>query len=224
MLSLSENLNKSWEFFVKLFDDIGKTILLIVLEIIPIVNFIVLGYGYEIIRLGDSIEEPPALENLGDLFIKGFKVFIVIFLYFIIPIAVFFVIIGPFIIGNIFYLYASGGISLLFYSGIFWTAYFAAFIVGLGVAVIALMGVIHAIKTDNLGKAFAFSEILELIRRVGWDLYLPWVLVMYIAMYVIASIQQWIIQAILSALFVVFFSRSAHYIYPTEEAIEEAVE
>jgi len=39
---------------------------------------------------------------------------------------------------------------------------------------------------------------------------------MYVACYIIFSLQNWVIQAILSALFTVFFARSAHYIYPAE--------
>ncbi len=224
MYSLSENLNKSWAFFVRLFDDISKTIILIIFQIIPVVNFIVLGYGYEIIRQGDTIEEPPPLDNLGDLFFKGLKVFIVALIYFIIPVIVVILILGTTIFNIVFYQYVRWGVPLFWVPGVLLTAYAAVFLIGLAVSIIAIMGIIHFIKTGDMGKAFAFNEIMDLIKKVGWDTYLPWVLLMYIACYVIFSLQNWVIQAILSALFTVFFARSAHYIYPAEVATPEELE
>lgn len=224
MLSLSENLESSWKFLVRLFDDLGRTILLIVLQIIPIVNFIVLGYGYEIIRLGDTVDEPPPLENLGDLFLKGLKIFIISLVYFIVPLVIIVIILGPFLFFSQFYIsYATSGLPLLLYSGIFFIAYAVSFLVGLGISIFAFMGIIHAVKCDELGKAFAFGEVLDLIKRVGWETCIPWALIMYLAISLILGISNWIIQSVLLALFIVFFARSAHYIYPSikeEEQVE----
>jgi len=218
MYTLNENLNNSWRFLIKLFDDIGKTILLIIFQLIPIINFIVLGYSYEIIEEGDIIEEPPPLQNLGDLFVKGLKIFIIFLLYFIIPILFWIIltllILSPLILTRIFSLYISGTLPLIIYPTLLFLAYAGSFILGLGVSIFAFMGVIHSIKAGELRKAFAFGEILELIKRVGWDAYLPWVFIMYLIGYVIFSLNNWIIQSILMTLFLVFFGRSAHYIYP----------
>ena len=49
-LNLSENLGNSFEFAKKMFSDIGRLIILIVLDIIPIVNWIVIGYAARVLR------------------------------------------------------------------------------------------------------------------------------------------------------------------------------
>jgi hypothetical protein len=73
-LNLSDNLNKAASFTGKVFSDIGNLILLIVLNIIPIVNLIVLGYMAKIIR--ESPDEPPKLSDYGKLFVDGLLVLI----------------------------------------------------------------------------------------------------------------------------------------------------
>lgn len=52
----------------------GKWLLLFIISIIPIVNFILLGYVMEIYR---GARTAPELEEYGRLFVDGFKLFIV---------------------------------------------------------------------------------------------------------------------------------------------------
>jgi len=57
-----------------MFTDIGRLILLIVLNIVPIVNFIVVGYAVKVVRETPSSNEPPALRGYVEMWIQGLKV------------------------------------------------------------------------------------------------------------------------------------------------------
>ena len=59
-LNLTENLGKSFDYAKKMFTDIGRLIVLIVLDVIPIVNWIVIGYGARVLR-----------ESLAQVFLRS---------------------------------------------------------------------------------------------------------------------------------------------------------
>ncbi|MEM3372542.1 MAG: DUF4013 domain-containing protein, partial [Candidatus Korarchaeum sp.] len=82
-MELSENLNRAASFTGKLFSDIGNLILLIVINLIPLVNFIFTGYMAKIIR--ESPEDPPKLSDYGKLFVDGLLIFIAALIYALIP-------------------------------------------------------------------------------------------------------------------------------------------
>ncbi|MBN2225350.1 MAG: DUF4013 domain-containing protein [Deltaproteobacteria bacterium] len=67
-----------------------KMIIGIALSILPIVNFFCAGYAYRIFKAG-LVREPlemPQWDDWGDLFIQGLIIFVLRFLYFLIPLAV----------------------------------------------------------------------------------------------------------------------------------------
>ncbi|MEM1518508.1 MAG: hypothetical protein QW789_05260, partial [Nitrososphaerota archaeon] len=66
-MRLEENLRESFDYTSKLFKDIGRLAILIVLNIIPIVNFIVSGYFAKVIRESPKSNAPPPLEKYGEL-------------------------------------------------------------------------------------------------------------------------------------------------------------
>ena len=64
-LNLSGNLSNSFDYAKKLFSDFGRLIILIVLNVIPLVNWIVIGYAARVLRESPSSEVPPKLERYG---------------------------------------------------------------------------------------------------------------------------------------------------------------
>jgi len=62
-MKLEDNLKDSYNYATKLFKDVGRLIILIILNIIPIVNFIVSGYFARVIRESPRSDAPPPLEK-----------------------------------------------------------------------------------------------------------------------------------------------------------------
>ena len=80
-IGIGENLTGSFGYAKdKLMGSIGNWILLIILTIIPIVNFIAMGTYLKVYR-----GEDPKVENIGKSFVEGLLVLIIAFLYMLIP-------------------------------------------------------------------------------------------------------------------------------------------
>ena len=219
-MTLSENLEESFHFTVKLLDDVGNLIILIILGLIPIVDFIVVGYGAHIVREGKNLDKPPKLDNYGELFVEGLKIVIVGVIYALVPA----------IIGSIIGLMIAKPIPPYPSEILGWSPWVLISIyllpvlavttlIGIVFAIFGVMGVLHMIKTNDFAKAFAFGEIMQLIERIGWGEYLIWLIVMYI----IGSIVGWlsssvfIVGIVLGVFYIVFASRSSSHIYPSED-------
>lgn len=197
-MKLEEIFSDSFEMAKKLVDDFGRFLLLIVFGMIPILDFIVIGYGYKIIRSGKN--ELPELNNYFDLFISGLKIVVVTIIYFIIPISIIFATLGlglSFILAPIMFI----AISLLFL-----------------MAIVAAIGIVHMIVNENFTKAFALGEIMEIISRIGWSKYILWLLVIFAISLFLSAIQSipyigWLIVGILSPFYTVFIARASYLIY-----------
>jgi len=197
-MKLEEIFSDSFEMAKKLVDDFGRFLLLIVFGMIPILDFIVIGYGYKIIRSGKN--ELPELNNYFDLFISGLKIVVVAIIYFIIPISIIFTTSGlglSFILAPIMFI----AISLLFL-----------------MAIVAAIGIVHMIVNENFTKAFALGEIMEIISRIGWSKYILWLLVIFAISLFLSAIQSipyigWLIVGILSPFYTVFIARASYLIY-----------
>jgi len=213
-MNLSENLNNSFNFAKKLLSDGGRVIILIVLDLIPIVNLIVLGYAARVLREAPTSEAPPKLENYGSLFVDGAKVSIASLVYMIVPLTLiltgaFSMVAGVFggestglVLGSFGVVFLLGGLALAF-----------VFLIFLGV------GMAHMVKTGKFGKAFAFGEILRIIRGIGWAKYLGWAVVTAIIAFVIGGLTSsvpyvgWLLSAIISPFLSVFIFRSVGDLY-----------
>ena len=111
LMKLEEIFSDSFDLAKKLTEDFGRLVILIALSIIPILNFIVVGYGYRIVQIGRK--ELPGLNNYLDLFINGLKIVVVVLIYFVTPVLIIVVSVGfkfSFIVIPIMFL----SISLLF--------------------------------------------------------------------------------------------------------------
>ena len=204
-LNLSDNLNKAASFTGKVFSDIGNLILLIVLNIIPIVNLIVLGYMAKIIR--ESPDEPPKLSDYGKLFVDGLLVLIAGLIYAIVPLIV---IIAGFLMTG----FSIGGFGM--------ASPFARLAVG-GLVIVALvllfifmlfgvMAIGNMIRSGmNFSKIFAFSENWGLIQKIGLGNYLIWYIVIFIVAVIleaIGSVIPWVGGGIVGVFLYLFAGKS----------------
>lgn len=155
--------------------------------IIPI--FLVMGYGFRALKASIAgADDLPEFDEWGEMFIDGLKVFVVQFVYFLIPALI--IIIGSW--ASIFALAsASTGtftdptafIGII--SGTVIIGGIVAIILGL-IATIALANM--AYNDSELGAAFRFSEIMEIISQIGWVDYIIWYVVIIIISMIIGFI------------------------------------
>jgi predicted RNA-binding Zn-ribbon protein involved in translation (DUF1610 family) len=214
-MDLGENLSNSFEYVKKLFSDVGRLVILIILDIVPIVNWIVVGYAARVLKESPGPDSPPKLENYGELLVTGAKVFFASLIYMIIPIVLVLMGVGFSVLGGgAFSAQASG--MLLGGTGILIA------LVGVILAILLLIvlgvGMAHMVKTGKFSKAFAFSEIFSIIRGIGWVKYLGWIVVVIIVAAVVGAIGSiplvgWLISLVISPILCVFIFRSMGLLY-----------
>lgn len=226
LMEIGDNFSNSFDYAKKLFSDGGRLLILIILDIIPIVDWIVVGYASRVLKEAPGGKVLPKLEDYGDLFIEGAKVFFVSLIYMIVPLLLIGVGIasflsGMFMGGSMFSGTAgpaeAGGMFVLGGTGI------ALLVVGVILAFLALIvlgaAIAHMIKKGRFSKAFAFGEILGVIRGIGWGKYLAWVILVAIiaalvsALTTVIPLVGWLIGAIISPAVAVFFFRSLGILY-----------
>ncbi|MCX8205260.1 MAG: DUF4013 domain-containing protein [Candidatus Nezhaarchaeota archaeon] len=192
----------------RLVENLGRYAILVVLNIIPIVNFIVAGYGWRVIEETPKSDAPPQLEGFLGLWVKGLKMVVVAVIYMLIPMVLL-------------------GLGLMFMEG-FPPPPFRPFVswglVGLGIVlaflffIVLSMGIAHMVKTGKLSNAFSIGRVLELIGKVGWGKYLACLVVIFalnaIAMGLgLIPYIGWIITILVSPLLLVFTTRAIAQLY-----------
>jgi hypothetical protein len=193
---LEENLSDSYKYTVKLFRDIVRLVILIILNIIPIVNFIVSGYFARVVKESPRADAPPPLEKYGELWVSGAKIFIVTLVYMIIPIGLISVGLASSILGAFSPLRGLGVVGIV--------VAVIGIILAFLVSIVTLMGIAHMSKTGKLGDAFDFSR--------------AWLIVIFVIGLVLSGISLiplvgWILALIISPVFLVFVGRSASIVY-----------
>jgi hypothetical protein len=224
-LDLADNLSNSFEYAKKLFGDFGRLLILIVLDLIPIVNWTVVGYAARVLKESPGTDAPPKLEDYGKLFVEGAKIFFASLIYMIIPLIVIVAGVGSFVAGMVVGAgsdfmargFTPGPMGLLSGTGL------VLVLIGALVAFVMLIllaaGIAHMIKTDKFSKAFAFGEILGIIRRIGWGKYLAWVILLAIIAAIVGAITGgipyvgWLVSVIIGPGLIVFFFRSLGLLY-----------
>lgn len=217
-MDISQIIGDSFEYAKKLFSDLGRLIILVVLNIIPIVNLIVVGYQTRVIKETPASREPPPLRDYGDLFIQGLKVTIAVFLYMLVPMVL--ISLGAFgffmpMMKIPSFLPAVMGIGLLA----------VGTLLAFCIAIIAAMAIVHMLKNNSFGKAFAVGEILQIIGKIGWGKYIIWLIIMFVISLVVGALGSipligWLLSLIISPVLGVFTMRSAALIY--SEAVPSA--
>ena len=215
-MDLGGIIENSLEYAKKLFSDIGRLIILIVLDIIPIVNLIVGGYFAKVVRESPSSNEVPKVEGYGQMFVQGLKLAVVGILYMIIPMIL---ILSGVAFAAMPWMMSDG------YGYGFWSMgplgiglAIVGVVVAFLIAIAAAIGIVHMIKQNSFGKAFAFREIVKIIGRIGWEKYLAWIIVVFGLALIVGGIAAipyvgWIISLIISPIFGVFVARSAALVY-----------
>lgn len=221
-MNLSGNLSDSFDYAKKMFSDLGRLIILIVLDIIPIVNWIVIGYAARVLKESPSSATPPKLERYGEMFVDGAKVFFASLIYMLIPTILITLGIGSFIASMIMQGQMVTPAAIMFTHAIMFTqlvlvlvgivlAFFFLLILGVGMA--------HMIKTGKFGKAFAFGEVFTIIRGIGWGKYIGWAVLVVIIAFVVGGLAGavpvvgWIISLVISPILSVFIFRSLGLLY-----------
>ncbi len=226
-MDLGENLSNSFEYAKKLLaGPASRLIILIILGVVPLINWIVMGYAASVLRESPSTDAPPKLEKYGDMFVDGAKIFFASLIYMLIPL----ILIGAGIASFVVPFVMRGGLDLdissgfvpgemLLFGGAALVLVLVGVVVGFFMLIVLAAGVAHMIKTGKFGKAFAFGEIFDVIRRVGWGKYLVWVILVAVIAVVIGGIARaipyiaWLVQAIISPVLGVFFFRSLGLLY-----------
>ena len=212
-MDISQIVGNSFEYAKKLFSDLGRLAILIVLDIIPIVNLIVLGYMTRVAKETPMSADPPPLRDYGDMFIQGLKVAVAVFLYMLVPIIIILMGAGAFIFGAIgmqefFPAWGAIGVGILV----------VGIILAFAIAIIMAMALVHMVKNNSFGKAFAVGEVLGIIGRIGWGKYIVWLIIMFVIALIVGAIGSipavgWIISLVIAPVFGVFVWRSAALIY-----------
>lgn len=215
-MNLTENLTNSFEYVKKLFSDGGRLIILIVLDIIPIVNWIVIGYAARVLRDSPQTGTPPKLEKYGELFVDGAKIFFASLIYMLIPTIL--LVVGG---GSLFASQLSLQGNFVAPSVVFGGAGLVV-LVGIILAIILLimlgMGMAHMVKTGKFGKAFAFGEVFSIIGAVGWGKYLVWIIILIIISVLVGAVAiiplvGLVISLVISPILSVFIFRSLGLLY-----------
>jgi hypothetical protein len=220
-LKLDVNLTDSIDYTKMLFADLGRLLILVILDIIPIVNFVVLGYLGNVMKETRDSEQLPPLDNYFELWIQGLKIFVASIVFMIIPL----ILAIPFI-----FLVALSWISIPFLATVGWILAIPLMIVGVllafFLAIILVMAIVNMLKKDSFSKAFAFGEIFDVIGKVGWGTYILWLLIIFICSIIVAGIGGipligWILSLLIAPIFGVFVAYSASLVYSEATATEE---
>ena len=220
-MKLDENLSKAINYTTMLFSDLGRLLILIILDIIPIVNFVVVGYIGNVIKQPKDSNELPPLENYFDLWVQGLKIIVASFIFMIIPM----LLIVPFAL-----LIALSWLSFSFLTSIGWFLAFLLMLVGVllafFLAILLSMAIVNMLRKDSFGEAFAFGEIFNIIGKVGWGTYILWLIVIFVCSAIVAGISGipvvgWLFSLIIAPVFGVFVGRSASLVYMEATEPEE---
>jgi len=170
--------------------DWKKVIILGVLMIASVVIlpiFLVMGYGFRALKASIAgFDELPEFDEWGEMFVDGLKVFVVQIAYMIVPLIIIFA--GTF--GSLTMVSPDTGVitNPTAFTGLGGT-------VIIGVILAIILGLIEAIaiahmayNDSELGAAFRFGEILDVISQIGWIDYIIWYIVIGLIAAVIAFI------------------------------------
>ena len=215
-MNITENFSNSFNYTKQLLRDGGRIIILIVLDIIPIANWIVLGYAARVLQEAPASDSPPKLENYGSLFVEGAKVFFASFIYMLLPIIL--IVAGAAsLIAGFFSIQTAGPSLMLGGAGILFVL--AGIVLGFFLLILLGVGIAHMVKTRRFSKAFAFGEIIKIISGIGKIKYLGWLIFTALIAVIISAITGripylgWLLSAVISPFLTVFIFRSLGDIY-----------
>ena len=220
-MKLNVNITDSIDYAKLLFADFGKLLLLIILDIIPIVNFVIVGYLGNVLKEPKDSKQLPILENYFDLWIQGLEIVVVSIIFMIIPI----ILAAPFI-----FLLVISWLYIPFLLSIGWILALLLLLVGIllafFLAILLSIAIVNMIKKGSFSAAFAFGEIMTIIQRIGWASYLVWLVVIFVCSIIVGAIGSipvigWLLSLAIAPIFGVFLARSVSLIYLEGTTAEE---
>lgn len=178
-MDIIENITESIKYPLA---DWVKIVILTVISIVPIVNFMSMGYYLRIIKSAlAGVDEVPDFDNLGELFIDGIKVIIVEIIYMIIPIIIFAVAVLPLLLAG-----DPSSIMSGLMSGLTIVLMIIGVIVTIIVSLLLLPALVNmALYDGSMGAAFRFGEIMEKIAAIGWGSYILWIIAIIITAFIL---------------------------------------
>ena len=164
-MNIIKNISDSLQYPIK---NWVKMIILGIILIIPIVNFIGMGYYLRIIKSNlTGLDELPDFRSVAELFIDGIKILIVAIIYAIIPL-IFYTLTFAFP-GPVFLIIAA--ISTII------------------ISIFAYIGLANmAYHNSEIGAALRYREIVGRITAIGWGKYMLWWLVLTLIITITGSI------------------------------------
>ena len=201
---------KDWQFAIKkggeLKMDIGEIVgdavrfpsqnwkKVIILGLLYILTIIIIGIllwpGYLLRVLKATLagsDELPEFDDWGEMVVDSLKLIVVSIVYFIIPAAI--ALVGVYASMGTMIAMSNGLVSPLAYIGLFSAIVIIAGIIGLIIGLFYYMALVNLAYNDSeLGAAFRFSEIMDMINAIGWVDYIIWYIVMIVIGVVIGII------------------------------------
>ncbi|MBR0271553.1 MAG: DUF4013 domain-containing protein [Methanobrevibacter sp.] len=174
---------------------------LIILGVISIFSFLLLpaflitGYNYRVINTAvhgiiNGRDPMPEFDGIIDMFIDGVKIVVVQIVYLLVPVVIFliFALVASQLIGV-----ASTAIMLI--------GSLIAFVALVISCLMSQMGICHMAYNDGaLSKAFAISEIKEVIDEIGWFE----CIITYVGLIIITVVLSLVVTTIIGLIFTVF--------------------
>lgn len=167
----------------------------IILGVFFILNIIIIGIlfypGYLLRVLKATLagsDELPEFDDWGDMVVDSLKLIVISFIYFIIPAAIAFIGIWA-SIGSMIAMSNAGIVSPFAFFGLLGGIIIIALIIWIIILLFYLMAIVNFAYNDSeIGAAFRFSEIMDLINAIGWADYIIWYIVMIVIGFVIGII------------------------------------
>jgi len=143
--------------------------------IIPI--FLATGYGFRALKASIAgFDELPEFDEWGEMFVDGLKVFVVQIVYMIVPMII--IIAGVF--GSLSMVSPDTGMitNPTAFTGLLGGTVIIGVILAIILGLIETIAIAHMAYNDSeLGAAFRFGEILDVISQIGWVDYIIWYIV-----------------------------------------------
>jgi hypothetical protein len=142
-----------------LFNDLKRLITLMILAVIPVINFAFLGYLGNIMKQPKDSKQLPKIGDYPELWIQGLKMGIVSIVYMIVPLCI--IMMGYDIFGIFSFINIRGSAATV--------VMLVGALIMLGVSIILAMALVKLVKHgNNINEAFVFGELMERVKKVGW--------------------------------------------------------
>jgi hypothetical protein len=215
--------------------DLKKVIILGIITILStliIPGFFLLGYVYKIVKSSmEDSEELPKFNEWIDMFVNGLKVFVVLFLYSLVPTIL--ILLGTWT--ALLPLLSEPGKGSLIDPSISMGLVGGIAVIGMGIQIVVSfiipIALANMIYHEKLGAAFHFREIVAKIQEIGGVDYFIWYVIMLIIAFAAGYLCFFLVFPLIIGIIVVplliypyltvFYARSVALVYMHGKSDEE---